>query len=298
MYIVPVVLFALLAAALCSAKTANENFIAVSNILFPESKDWIDIEHSPTLPVSEVVRRRDSLTKSVITEIRQKNNLFPLYLDKDCSFSKQAFKWTGLTCFHRLNIDHDGIEDIVYAGPAQCFDGTLTVIWFGAAGGHSIRQTLAWPSFLLRVSPDGHKAISVAVGCCDSATDKYFYGDLTNLYHDHGLLLAKKTELPSTAYSKLLSFTANGLVKLRSSPETIDSNDRNRIDWEDGATGNIVRTYMAGSKGLIVGEIWKITGRWVFVVMNTECKAIAQHDYYDGVRAGWLRANEVRIIRK
>lgn len=263
----------------CQAQSALDP-LAVSTILFSESSTLPLFTSYPPLAATELNVLKSSLT----TAFRATG--------PDCSFIDRALAADDLSGFRRLDLNHDGHPDIVYSGSAHCAEGDGTVIWMGSADGYTLSEPEIWPFLLLRVTPDGAKTISVAGGCCGAFTDTYASGNIDNFRRNGELPILKETRLPLRV-SRPQSFTHAQTLKLRSAPVAHDTYNEGKSYLLGHATfGNVVRTYMPGASGRVLGQ--SKDKRWVFVVMDPASDALVLQDPYHGVRAGWLPANKIR----
>lgn len=287
-------LTAWLISAPCSVQ-AEPDFVAVSDVLFPESRTWPPLTSFPQLTGPEF----DSLKKQLAQAFRAKASRQSFPEGPECSFIERAFEANDLAAFRRIDINRDGIPDIVYAGSAHCAEGDGTVIWFGSGSGYTVHEPAMWPLLLLRVSQDVKKVTSVGRGCCGASSDAYFLGNVSNFRQGGELMVLQGTALPGNHYHQPLFFSVRSSVRLRSTPEVLDSYDQGRSEFlGHAAFGNVVRTYMAGAKGHVLGRSNDKNRNWLFVVMDSASDSLVLQDPYKGTRAGWLLADQVRVSRK
>jgi len=302
-------LFALLASWLLASPCLAQNepdFLAVSDALFPESRSWPLFTAYPAFTAAELESLKAPLAQAVCAENVPKSST----LESDaCSFIERAFKEElGLAAFRRIDLNQDGFPDVVYTGPAYYREGYTTIVWFGSAGGYTVKQTGMSLRWLLRVSPDGKKAAGVEPGCCASRSDVYSMDD-TLIHLGGNIRILKDTTLPARRYDQARTFSTRHSVRLRSSPKISDKYDMNESMFlRHAAFGNVVSVFMAGVDGRILGEIEeksdKKSGgkkrRWLFVVVESDGSRVLQDPYreIDGVNAGWLRADQVSVPAK
>lgn len=282
-----------LVASPCLAQT-EPNFITVSDLVFPEYRSWPLLNDFPTLTPADF----ESLRNSLVQAFRTKTSSQSFLEGPGCSFIEHAFGEPDLAAFRQIDLNRDGYLDIVYSGSAHCAEGDGTVIWFGSSSGYTVQEPAMWPILLLRVSQDG-KVTSVGRGCCGAPSDVYFVGNTTNFRQGGEIWILQDTPLPEYRHDQPLSFTTGRPFRLRSAPEILDTYDQTRSEFLGHATfGNIVRTYIAGAKGRILGFSNNKHRRWLFVVMDPASDPLVLQDPYKGTRAGWVRANQVEARRK
>lgn len=291
-------LFSLVTSWLISAQCfaqAELDFVTVSDVLFPESRNWPLLTSFPQLTAPEL----DSLKNSLAQAYRSTASSQSFLEGPACSFIQRAFNEPDLAAFRRLDLNQDGFPDIVYSGSAHCAEGDGTVIWFGSTSGYTVREPAMWPLLLLRVSQDEKKVTSVGRGCCGAPSDAYFVGNVSNFRQGGEIQVLQDTALPKHRSGQPLSFTTGRPVRLRSTPKILDAYDQGRSEFlGHAAFGNVVRTYMPGATGHVLGTSSDKTASWLFVVIDSACDPLVLQDPYRGTRAGWLRANQVEVPGK
>lgn len=279
----------------CMAEEDNRSYLAASDSLFPETRNWLDISRAPKLSAAQFSAAKEPIERAYRASFPDSKFLE----GKDCSFIKRTLESPEPTNFYQVDVDHDGILDIVYSGSAHCAEGSATVIWYGSVNDFFVRQPTVWPLLMLRLSPDGQDVTSVAQGCCGAPTDKYFLGKISRFRQGGGVQMVTETELPAKAISPSFSFVTKHEVKLRLSPKVLNEYEPGRSEFLGRAVfGNMVRTYRAGAKGSVVGETYDHGRHWFYVVMAGESDSLAVHDPYVGVRAGWLSASKALVIKQ
>lgn len=283
-----------LVAPQCLAQT-EPNFITVSDIVFPESRSWPLLTDSPALTAADFQRLKNSLAQAFRTKTSSQS-----FLEAPaCSFIERAFGEPDLAAFHRIDLNRDGFLDIVYSGNAHCAEGDGTIIWFGSSSGYTVREPAMWPLLLIRVSQDGKKVTSVGRGCCGAPSDAYFVGNVSNFRQGGEILVLQDTVLPERAYDQPLPFTTGHPLRLRSTPEMLDTYNQGKSEFlGHAAFGNVVRTYMPGVNGHVLGASNDKHPKWLFVVIDPASDPLVLQDPYRGTRAGWVRANQVEVQRK
>ncbi|MFZ6800576.1 hypothetical protein [Undibacterium sp. Di24W] len=275
------------------AQADEFDYVRVSEALFPESRTWLNIGRAPTLPASQFQQVKNKLKQSYLAAISTSDP----FEGQDCSFIQRSLEPSEIKSFYLLDIDHDGIVDIVYIGSAQCAEGGATVIWYGTQNGFAVRSPAVFPLRLLRVSSDGGRALSVSEGCCGDPVDKYHTGSLSNLRDGDTIPFLHDTVLPRSSLDRSFHFVARREVKLRLAPKINDQYDQGLSEFLNRAAfGNVLRSYLKNSKGVALASVVEYGQKWYFVVMAAESNALASHDPYLGVRAGWLLASEVNVL--
>lgn len=268
------------------------DFIAVSSVLFPESRSLPLFSSYPSLSAGELAGVKNSLA----TAFRAKASGQSFLEGQGCSFSERVFEAGDPAGFRRFDLNGDGFPDIVYSGSALCAEGDGTVIWLGSPDGYTLDEPAMWPLLLLRVAPDGKKTISVERGCCGAITDTYAFGNYQNFRQNEVLQITRELQLPAHLLLPR-TFAVVRQTKLRATPVVRDAYNDGKSYFLGHATfGNTVRTYMAGARGRILGES-EGKERWIFVVMNPASDALVLQDPYRGVRAGWLPAGQIRRVK-
>jgi hypothetical protein len=275
------------------ARADEFDFVRVSDALFPQSRTWSDIGQTPTLPASQFQQVKNNLQQSYLAAISTSDP----FEGPDCSFIQRALEPSEIKSFHLVDVDHDGIVDIVYIGNAQCAEGGATVIWYGTQNGFKVRSPAVFPVRLLRVSLDGRRTLSVSEGCCGDLVDKYHTGSLSNLRDGDTIPFLHDSVLPTSSLDRSFHFVAKREVKLRTTPKINDHYDQGLSEFlSRAAFGNVLRSYLKNSKGVALNSVVEHGQKWYFVVMAAESNVLASHDPYLGVRAGWLLASDVNVL--
>jgi hypothetical protein len=269
------------------------DYVRGSDVLFPESRTWLDIGRAPTLPAAQFQQVKDKLRQSYLAAISRSDP----FEGPDCSLIQRVLELNEIKSFHLVDIDHDGVLDIAYVGSAQCAEGGATVIWYGTQNGFAVRSPAVFPVRLLRVSSDGRRTLSVSEGCCGDPVDKYHTGSLSNLRDGDTIPFLHDTVLPRSNLDRSFHFVARRELKLRSTPKISDQYDQGLSEFLNRAAfGNVLRSYLKNSRGVALASVVGHGRKWYFVVMAAESNALASHDPYLGVRVGWLLESEVTAL--
>ncbi len=164
-----------------AADSALPNYIRISEIVFPETKSWQALDSFPFSGTDRTLRDR-WLLRSMYLKTEQRI----LMEQPECSFITRAlYEHFDSKLFRIADLDGDGFEDIVYAGPGECMEGYATVVWYGAKSGLAPRPVGIIPALLLKLEPGGLRRIScVRPGCCGDDMDEYFIGDIADSKRD------------------------------------------------------------------------------------------------------------------
>jgi hypothetical protein len=275
------------------AHAAEPSKLAVSDVLFAHASTWIDIGKTPFISPSALQEIRQSLTNAY-RELEPSDRWME---GPGCSFIERALEPSAELAFHRIDIDRDGIEDVVYVGSAHCAEGAVTVIWYGTGAGYKLRDFRLVPLRALRVSPDRQHLTSVSEGCCGAPTDEYLNGSLKSPRAGGSTVIVSRTTLPPTLLRDALSLTTRVETRLRLDPRRQDGYDQDRSQFLNRAAfGNIVRRYMPQSHGRAIAETHSGGLRWLFVIMDSESDPRVIHDPY-GANVGWVLASDVVLSK-
>ncbi|MDR2710880.1 MAG: KilA-N domain-containing protein [Burkholderiales bacterium] len=308
-------LFALLASWLLASPCLAQNepdFPAVSDTLFPESRSWPLFTDYPALTAAEFENLKAPLAQAFRSQDAQQFSSVEVVLKSaECEFIERTFKAENLAAFRRIDWNQDGFLDVVYSGSRHCSEGVVTIVWFGSAEGYTMKGLVMSERLLLRVSPDGKKTVSVEPGCCASRVDNYYMNGVSIDSRDDDMVILKETVLSERRYDQARTFSTRYPVRLRSSPKISDGFDMGQsVFLGHAAFGNVVRVYLAGAGGRGLGETEEKSDgkngekkqRWLFVVVDWKSDWLVLQDPYregyKGIRAGWLRADQVSVPAK
>ncbi len=190
-----------LAAAAHAADYGLPNYIRMSEIVFPETKNWQALDSFPSPGMDRMLRDR-WLLRSIYLKTEQR----VLMEQPDCSYITRAlYEHFDSKLFRVADLDGDGFADIVYSGPGECMEGYATVVWYGAKSGLAERPVGIVPSLLLKLEAGGLGRMScVTPGCCGDDMDEYFIGDIGDSKRDAQVRVpkARYRDLPGAPASQ------------------------------------------------------------------------------------------------
>ena len=275
-----------LAAAAHATDSESPNRNRISEILFPETRDWQAIDSLPSPEMDKILRDR-WLLRSIYLKTEQ----HVLMEIPDCSFITRAlYEHFDLKLFRVADLDGDGFADIAYSGSGECMEGYATVIWFGAESGLATRPVGIIPSRLLKVEMGGPRRISgVKTGCCDDVVDEYFIGDLRNPRRYAQVRVHKALYIPKEMELVSGDCTARRKLVLRQAPMRNDEYNQDASNARSHAVfGNIVAEYLPGAKGNIVAYCKDDEGkRWGLLVVDEASQALRTGST-DNINVGWV----------
>lgn len=261
--------------------------VKVADLLFPQSRAWPLYTTYPRATMAELLSAKQVL-KATLKAQRGPE-------DEACSLIDRALEPEEAAAFRKVDLNTDGVPDLVYSGSAHCAEGDSTVIWFATQGGYQLHAPAVRRMLLIRLAPDGKRISSVSRGCCGARADEYHLGNLVNFRYESSLSILQNTQLPSQAFTRARAFITVSEIKLRANPTVIDVYDPDTSDFIGHAVfGNVVKTYMKGARGKAMATTRIHHKEWQFVVMDQESDARVLADPYDGVRAGWIPASTVK----
>ncbi len=274
------------AAAVYATDSESPDHNRISEILFPETRDWQAIDSLPSPEMDRMLRDR-WLLRSIYLKTEQ----HVLMEAPECSFITRAlYEHFDLALFRVADLDGDGFEDIIYSGPGECMEADATVVWFGAENGLATKAVRIIPFRLLKVETEGRRRMSsVKTGCCGDIVDEYLIGNLVNprlfaRLRVHGALdIPKEMELVSRDYD------ARRKLVLRQAPIRKDEYDHNASGALAHAVfGNIVAEYLPGAKGTIVAFFKDDEGkRWGLLLVDDASQALRIGDP-ENINVGWI----------
>ncbi len=278
-------LFAIMLAARAGAADFERpDHRRVSEIIFPETKDWQAVDSLPSPGMDALLRDKERL-RAVYLKTEQRRE-FP-----ECSFITRALdEHFDPAQFKVADLDGNGFDEVIYSGPAQCAEGYAAVIWFGGESALSTKPVKYIPLGLLKVEAGGQRRMSSCMpGCCGDIVDEYFVGKLVNprllarVRVHHKLSLPGEMELVSEEYA------SQGRLVLRHAPVEDDEYDRNMSGALAHAVfGTIVAEYLPGATGRIVARYTDDKGaRWGLLIVDEASHAL-RIGAPERINAGWV----------
>jgi hypothetical protein len=275
-----------------SVTASDADPLNVSTILFPETKDWINVTTLPK-PTEEWLKQWKWL-------LRQSYLAHPtrvLQESPDCSFITRAL-YEGNIAVHLylVDVDSDGIQDVMYVGPAQCAEGEVTIVWHGSktkAGIWTVaeRKPTIFGVKVLRLFPAPEPKISSVVsGCCADPIDRYLVGYVYNPYRLRRLDVLKELVYPAELLPKQKRLRLEKESILRASPDELNDYNEARSKFLGHAVfGNVQRKYLPGAEALILATKPSIQGvEWAFAIIDESNDYLVYYSPYR-VNVGWIR---------
>lgn len=273
---------------LCSLSCHAADPAQLALVLYPQAAQW--------LPLAKLAAPSQARFDEIKWLLR-KHYLEQLPADSpeespDCSFITRAlYEQNSTEHFYQADINADGAPDLLYSGPAQCREGALTLIWYGAANGWFSGQVSRSPSKILLVKMQSQPAfVEYRGGCCDEPIDRYMSGELEQpRLRDQ---VSKHLVLPSNMLPASGVQTAKGGVTLRDSPERLDQYDAGSSERYFAAMfGNITRRYLPGASLQLLRQYRDAQGvQWLLVRMQEGSDFLAVHSPF-AVSIGWVEAS-------
>ncbi|NJC88580.1 MAG: hypothetical protein FIB02_08625 [Desulfuromonas sp.] len=272
---------------LCSIATNNAAAFEqpqLTDLLFPESKTWMDIGSLPALD-KETYSRDNWLYRKYYIE-----NKTTEAEDADCStINRLLYENDSLRGFRTYDLNSDGIKDIIYTGGAECREGDLTLVWVsnGSRGFNIIHHQYA----LLKINIKGtveDNVVSVAIGCCADPVDEYYLGTLLYPRSKQACRVNKSLELPMGLVAANRLYKAEKELVLRLSPKVDDEYNRDFSEFANRAVfGNIEAKYLPGAEGTIIATYIDVGGKnWGLIAVSKNSMPLLTHSPND-TNVGW-----------
>lgn len=274
----------------------------MADVLFPQAAGWQAVSQLEPLQRDEL----GDVTAYVADAMERAKISFD---GVACDFAKDSLSETAdLGAWRWADFDGDGSgeDDLLYAGPIPCMEGSMTLgfAWDGttyAAVPAELAHTQA-----LRIRPaKDPQLVSLSAGCCADPVDVYRLGSLSvpmatgPEFMKRNVTVIEGTVTPGQALAAPESFTSGNVLFLRASPEIKDEYDAGLSDMMSHAMfGNQLRVYMSGTQGRIHARQKDAAGQdWVFVTVDGDCERLLLADPYsnaEGAFAGWALAEQVK----
>jgi hypothetical protein len=274
-----------LAAAANAVEFETPDRMHLSEILFPETRDWLVVDSLPS-PGMEALRSERWRLRYVFLTTEQ----HALIEAPECSFITRAlYEFLDVEQFKVADFDGDGSTDIMYSGPAQCDEGSAAVIWFGGDNGPATRPVAIIPFGLLKVELEGRRRmIGVKAACCAGEEDDYFVGDLANPGSFGRARVHRALYVPDEMELVGEEYAARGRLVLRQAPIENDEYDKYKSVVSGRAVyGAIVAEYLPGATGRIVATFKNDRGkRWGLVIVDEASQALRTGGP-ESINVGW-----------
>ena len=260
-------------------------------LLFPTAADWLEISSLPSPSVSffadVVPQMRRTLRR--VTEARG-------YESKDCSITERVFE--DHAPFRIVDVNGDGLDDILYSGSFQCAEGCLNIIWIAdGQGGYAMQGDRLESQCIVRVkpAPGGPLKLTYSPGCCGNCIDSYAQdapGEADRFAESFAFL--KGIEPGRKPLRERVVF--GEWAELRSSPE---EDNVYEPDVSAGlgyiTVGNIltiVESYDRRNPCRGTLAAYTQNREWALAVLDETCRENRVFSYSPGdfLRAGWVRA--------
>jgi len=270
------------------ARGADYNYTKISEIFFPETRDWINIESAQGIGAARL-----SVIKKKLRSAYFEAHMSGRPEDERCPFIGRALDDRNVKFFRLIDIDSNGVLDLIYTGPKQCAEGDVFLAWFGK--NLRIRQTVLWGVRGLKISPGkAPRLSSVAVGCCGDHVDTYYLGGLDSPLDGKTVRTAKSTVFPEKVLAVWKRFRNENETVLRSSPVVNDAYDKQQSHALGLAVfGNVLSKFSGGVSGNILAEHSKGGRRWVYVILDKESDTLRYHSPFK-VNAGWVALDSIK----
>lgn len=264
----------------------NSSPADISEILFPETKSWKLFEALPKVTPAQLASIRRDL-QSAYKASKEARSLEV----EDCSFLERIMDADNINALRTIDLDLDGILDVVYGGSALCAEGDVTLVWFGKKSGYALREFPAWRLMPLRLLPGKMPGVSaVASGCCGDPIDEYTLGTLEGLRGQGFIHMPKNLQMPNKKTKRTaIPFKSKLPVTLRNAPLKRDAYDSHGSAFMDHAVyGNILSRFLPGLSGTVLAEEQGKNGKsWLFVKLSNDNGPL-RHDAPFKVEAGWI----------
>lgn len=271
-------------------------YIKISESFFPVTKTWQSIE---TLPLFEKVK--DKNIRQQLTQafgLPSIDNELSRYVHTKASpIASEIFAEEYHKYFRKIDINLDGLQDVIYTGPISCQEGHITIVWLESQNGF-LSKPIFWPTLILKILPGNEVLVSsIDVGCCASLMDTYHIGDLLINFRMRGAIMTKKdTFRPTNLPAKQIPFKSAKELTLRNSPEVSDK----FIDWmsdreRNAVFGNILAKYIAGATGTVITEQKDSKNvMWAYVIVSDASNMYRYHNPFS-VNVGWAKASSIIV---
>jgi hypothetical protein len=233
------------------------------------------------------LRLNEERLRSLLARLRSRD----LIEAPECSTAERLFdERYGAAHFRSIDMNADGIRDILYSGYNPCAEGDITLLWLGAQDGLAERAPKYLRGALLKVSlGDSVLVCGVERGCCGDPVDRYFKGSLGSPHRAASVRIDSGMRLPADLAPADERYSAERETVLRSEPRTDDAYDPSASEHMAAAVlGTIRARYLPGATGRITATCQDGDGRrWGFVIVDAESQRLRSHNPFN-VNAGWV----------
>lgn len=273
---------------LCSLNCRAADPAQLALVLYPQAAHWLPLAKLP------------APTQARFDEIRwllRKHYLEQLPADSpeespDCSFITRAlYEQNSTEHFYQADLNADGAPDLLYSGTAQCREGALSLIWYGAANGWFSGQVSRSPGELLFIQRQPKaQFVDYMAGCCGDPIESYALGERQPAQARDRVPVS--LQLPGLITPVSGQLTATGGVTLRTSPERQDAYNQGWSgNFGTAMFGNISRRYLPGAGLQQLQRYEDAQGvQWLLVRMDKDSDVLAVHNPLN-VTIGWVEAS-------
>lgn len=276
---------------LVAQAAAPDTAVPISERLFPTTRSWVSVAATPVLKKERLAAVRAQLKSGYLA-----SKSLGEFESPDCSFIQRALDDEG-SSFHVVDINGDGLDDIIYTGPALCAEGSRTVVWYLVGGKYALTGDQAWSVRALKIRPGKSPSISsVAAGCCADPMDEYHLGEFTNIRMQGSVKVTKDTVHPESSLASPKAFKSLREIALRSAPAASNAYDEGRSQMMAHAIfGNILSRFLQGASGSVLAEREDKSGvLWAYVRIESDSDALRKDAPYLA-NVGWVEMKDLRI---
>lgn len=257
-------------------------------ILYPQAAQWLPVAKLPAPTLARFDEIKWLLRKHYLEQLPTDSS----EESPDCSFiTRTLYEQNSTEHFYQADLNADGAPDVLYSGPAQCREGALSLIWYGAANGWFSGQVSRLDAELVFIQPQTKpQAVGFWSSCCGDPIQSLALGDMAQASKRENL--PADLQLPSNALAITGLLTAKGGVTLRTSPERQDSyNQGGSENFRTAMFGNVSRRYLPSASLQQLQHYQDAQGaRWLLVRMDKASEVLAVHNPLS-VTIGWVEAS-------
>lgn len=288
----------------------------IAELLFPEIKDvaWVSVSKAPVVTPSRIMALKTKLKKAYAAAVKAYPDESPEW--SGCSFIERVLgdkeigeqNWAKSVTpfFHELDVNGDGLADLLYVGDALCVDGGASALWLADKNGaywmhaprhHGPKGFYFWSLDILKVKPGPEPILASAiVGCCGSVALKFHLGHLFNPWRLGTRETTQGTRFPEKPLSVPVPFKSTQELILRSDSKRDEAYDESASGYfEHAIFGNILSKYLPGLCGKILAYEKDAEGQnWAFVLIEGPNGALCHHRPFS-VDAGWTTADSLDL---